>query len=609
MNFPDDKERVRDATDIVTVVSQYVALKAAGRNLKGLCPFHGEKTPSFFVNPERQTFKCFGCGAGGDVFEFLMRREGWTFPETLKTLAERANITLSRPGGSQRPEQEQLKRQLYAVMAWAAERFAQALRSPEAGKGARAYLAQRQIPEGLWERFGLGFAPPGRDNLLRAAQRDHYSQELLLAAGLLVEAGEQGSPYDRFRQRWMFPISDLQGRPVAFGGRLLGDMGPKYLNSPETPLFRKGDLLYALHAARDAARSAGRLVVVEGYVDAIACHAAGLTETVASLGTALTPKQAQLIKRYAGHAVLMYDADDAGIAATRRAFELLVQAGVSVKAAVLPDAKDPDEYWRKHGAAALKERVDRAVSVVEYALEKALTVVDTRGLDGKLKVVRQIGPLIQLFPAGGIEEGEYAHLLAQRLQLLDRQVLTEVGRLRSQGAAAHAGRETAVQETKAAEPAPVRARTALEEELIVATLLRYPWAIASWRGRIRPDWFAITEYRELLERAQAAAFDPDQEENWWPETRATLTPELAELGDRLIAVDRGTQEPEQVLDDCLRRLELFRLQDRLAGIQLHIQEVASLGDLETLKQLQQEKQELNRQLKRFGPVWKADPWG
>lgn len=606
MNFPDDKERVRDATDIVAVISQYVALKAAGRNLKGLCPFHGEKTPSFFVNPERQTFKCFGCGAGGDVFEFLMRREGWTFPETLKTLAERANITLTRSGGAHHPEQEQLKRQLYAVMAWAAERFTQALKSPEAGQGARAYLAQRRIPEELWERFALGFAPPGRDNLLRAAQRDHYSQELLLAAGLLVEAGDKGSPYDRFRQRWMFPIFDLQGRPVAFGGRLLGEQGPKYLNSPETPLFRKGDLLYALHLAREAARSAGRLVVVEGYVDAIACHAAGLTETVASLGTALTPKQAQLIKRYTSQAVLMYDADDAGIAAARRAFELLVQAGVSVKAAVLPGAKDPDEYWRQHGAEALRARVDQAVSVVEYALDQALAAVDTRNLDGKLKVVRQIGPLIQLFPAGGIEEGEYAHLLARRLQLQDRQVLTEIGRLRAGGKGPSPGRNAESREIQA--PEPVRARTALEEELIVATLLRYPWVIASWRGRLQPDWFALSEYRQLLERILAAPFDPDLEERWWPETQAQLGPELAELGDRLLSVDRGTQEPEQVLEDCWRRLELFRLQDRLTGIQLRIQDVEAAGDMETLKQLQQEKQELNRQLKRFGPVWKADTW-
>lgn len=606
MNFPDDKERVRDATDIVAVISQYVALKAAGRNLKGLCPFHGEKTPSFFVNPERQTFKCFGCGAGGDVFEFLMRREGWTFPEALKTLAERANITLTRSGGAHHPEQEQLKRQLYAVMAWAAERFTQALKSPEAGQGARAYLAQRRIPGELWERFALGFAPPGRDNLLRAAQRDHYSQELLLAAGLLVEAGDKGSPYDRFRQRWMFPIFDLQGRPVAFGGRLLGEQGPKYLNSPETPLFRKGDLLYALHLAREAARSAGRLVVVEGYVDAIACHAAGLTETVASLGTALTPKQAQLIKRYTSQAVLMYDADDAGIAAARRAFELLVQAGVSVKAAVLPGAKDPDEYWRQHGAEALRARVDQAVSVVEYALDQALAAVDTRNLDGKLKVVRQIGPLIQLFPAGGIEEGEYAHLLARRLQLQDRQVLTEIGRLRAGGKGPSPGRNAESREIQA--PEPVRARTALEEELIVATLLRYPWVIASWRGRLQPDWFALSEYRQLLERILAAPFDPDLEERWWPETQAQLGPELAELGDRLLSVDRGTQEPEQVLEDCWRRLELFRLQDRLTGIQLRIQDVEAAGDMETLKQLQQEKQELNRQLKRFGPVWKADTW-
>ncbi len=602
MSGLDDKERVRDANDIVEVVSQVVPLKQAGKNFRGLCPFHREKTPSFYVTPDRQTFKCFGCGVGGDVFEFVMRHDNLTFPEALRELARRGHVTLSDRPGQDHPEQDQARRELYAVMAWAHSRFQHALQSADVGQTARAYLRQRQVEDELAESFGLGFAPSGWDNLLRAGARDHYSRDILEKAGLVISQTEPEKRYDRFRNRLMFPIWDLQGRPVGFGGRLLGPGEPKYLNSPETPLFRKGELLYALNLARDATRQAGRLVLVEGYMDVMACHAAGIRETVATLGTALTPQQAKIMKRYARQVILLYDADEAGLNATQRAFELLNTAGVSVKVAELSGAKDPDDLLRAQGVKALQRSLAQAVSVVEFMLSAAIRRGNSGTIEGKLKVVREVGPLILQFPPDGIEQGEYAHLVAERLQLLDRQVVTELNRLRGPGTGSRPTRDQAAEAARE----PVEARKALEEELIVATLLRFPLKIENLRASLDLDLFLVTEYRALLDKLLGVpAADPDQEEAWFPEFRRTLGPELADLASRLAALDRGTEDPDRVIRDCLNRLEVFRLQDRLAGIRIRIQEVEK-GDLETLKQLQQERFELDKRLNSFGVVWKSD---
>jgi len=600
VNSQADKERVRDANDIVEVVSGYVQLKSAGKNFKGLCPFHREKTPSFMVSQERQSFKCFGCGAGGDIFEFLMRIEGMTFPEALQRLAERAHVVLSNNQGSESLGIDRLRRQLYPVLTWAAERFQQALSSSEIGKRAKAYLKRRNVSESLLEQFGIGFAPPGWDNLLRAGIRDHYSREILEKAGLLITKAGTNKIYDRFRNRVMFPIFDLHGRPVAFGGRLLGNGEPKYLNSPETAIFHKGELLYGLNFARERACSQKRLILVEGYMDVIACHGAGVTETVASLGTSLTPYQAKLIKRYVNQVVLVYDMDEAGLRASIRAFELLNQVGIRVQVVIIPGAKDPDEYIQTKGAEAFQDQLSRTQSIVEFIVNAASQRYSQDTVDGKLAIIREVGPLILQFPKDSIERTEYIHWVAERLRLLDQQVITELDCLQKGGSLGRLASDAEVSQGDI-----IKSRRAVEEELIISTLLQFPVEIEVFREVIDPDMFTVPEYRQLIRKIlEVEPVDPDNEGMWFPAFCKTIPPELSELAIRLQALDRGTREPERVLRDCFKRLQVEELQEKLTGIQIRIRESEKAGDMEVFKQLAQEKFALAARLKQFGVIWK-----
>ncbi|MBN1595859.1 DNA primase [candidate division FCPU426 bacterium] len=602
MSSQADKERVREANDIVEVVAAYVALKQTGRYFKGLCPFHKEKTPSFIVSTDRQTFKCFGCGAGGDVFEFLMRMEGIPFIQALQQLAERGHVVLGNAGQEVDTETEQLKRQLYAVLAWAAGRFQSALQSPTAGKQAQEYLARRNVAPAMCERFKLGFAPAGWENLLRAGRRDHFSQEIMEKAGLLVARGEKTGKHDRFRGRLMFPIFDVQGRPVAFGGRLLGAGEPKYLNSPEMPVFHKGELLYGLNFARDLIRQKGSAVVTEGYMDVIACHAAGAAETVASLGTSLTPQQARLLKRYTTRVLLLYDMDEAGLQASLRAFEILHHHGLQVRVVTLPGAKDADEFIREKGASAFQSRLDAAYSIVEYATEAAFRRHTPDALEGKMGIIREVGPLILQFPKDGVEQGEYIHVLAERLRLLDRQVWAELERLQSATPRVKGDMDGSPPEKDGV----TRVRQSPEEELIISTLLQFPLEIESFRGVLQPELCALAENGRLLKKIlEVEPANPDEEDAWFPGFVQRLPQELVPLAKRLHSLQRGTQDPGRVLRDCLNRLQVIALQEQLMIIQLKIQEVERTGDMETLKQLEQEKILLAAQVRKFGVLWKS----
>jgi DNA primase len=380
------REEIRSRVDIVEVVSQFVPLKrTAGSNWKGLCPFHAEKTPSFNVNPAKGIFHCFGCGVGGDVFGFLMRQERLTFPEAMRVLARRAGVDLpDAPTGASVGERESLRR----AMERAAEFYAEALAGP-AGLRAREYLAGRGIEVEVARRFGLGWAPEGWDALLGFMTRHGFAPELLESAGLVVPR-QGGGHYDRFRGRLLFPIRDPQGQTVAFGGRSLGSDQPKYLNSPETPIHSKGQLLFALDLARDAIRARGRALLVEGYVDCLMAHQHGFTETVAALGTAFTPAQLALLRRHASEVVTFFDADAAGQQAAERAEALLEPSAdglawamtrtggfgdpesLRIKVGLLPAGHDPDTLLRAHGPEAFAERIAAARGLLSYALDRAI---------------------------------------------------------------------------------------------------------------------------------------------------------------------------------------------------------------------------------------------
>jgi DNA primase len=385
---------IRAAIDIVDLVSRFVNLRKAGTGWKGLCPFHAEKTPSFTVNPRKGIFHCFGCGVGGDAFGFLMRQDRLSFPEAVRALAKTAGIALPEERGK---GGDSGREELLRVMDLAARFYLNALWKP-AGERARAYLEQRGIDTGIAQRFGLGYAPEGWDALLSFMRSEKVTEDALVTAGLAIPRENRAGAYDRFRGRLLFPIRDLQGRVVAFGGRAFGDEQPKYLNSPETPLYTKGNLLYAADLARPTIQTQNRAFLVEGYVDCLMCHQHGFTATVAALGTAFTPAQLALLRRYCDEVVTFFDADAAGQKAAARAEELLepTDGGMAwavnrsgafagggafrVKVALLPVGHDPDTFLRTAGGGAFAERITAARSLLAYALDRA--IVDPDGATG-----------------------------------------------------------------------------------------------------------------------------------------------------------------------------------------------------------------------------------
>jgi DNA primase len=395
-------DEIRSRVDIVEIVGQVVKLKRAGENWKGLCPFHTEKTASFTVNPKRNIYHCFGCGAGGDAFSFLMRQERVAFPEAVRSLAERAGVTLPEAGGRS-PETDNKLEALRRVMALAAEFYVGALWERGGEKG-RTYLEQRGVDPEMARRFGLGYAPEGWNSLLSAMARQGIGEDLVVQAGLALPRQNQPGFYDRFRGRLLFSIRDVQGRVVAFGGRALSGEEPKYLNSPETALYVKGQMLYALDVARTGMRERGRAILVEGYLDCLMAHQHGFGETVAALGTAFTPAQLGLLRRYADEVIALFDADAAGQKASTRLEEMMndvmdvqnlgwsvARTGdfeklghLPIRVALLPAGHDPDSLLRAEGAAALTARLEAARPLLSFVLEKALgdedlTTARTRG--------------------------------------------------------------------------------------------------------------------------------------------------------------------------------------------------------------------------------------
>ncbi|MGY4707320.1 DNA primase [Candidatus Bipolaricaulota sp. J31] len=405
-------EEIREKVDIVELISRYVALKPSGKGYKGRCPFHPDDTPSFHVSPEKKLWHCFGCGAGGDAIGFLMRIERLSFREALERLAAELGVELRMSGERQR---------LLKVNAAAAAFFREMLRAPE-GRAAQEYLLSRGMGPEVWERYGLGYAPPSGDALLSALSRFGLSD--LERLGLVIR-GDRGYR-DRFVDRVIFPIRDESGRPVAFAGRSLSGSEPKYLNSPNTPLFAKGTLLYGLDLAKEAIRSSGRAVLVEGYTDVISLQVAGIREAVCSMGTALTEAQARRLARYARQVILAYDADAAGETSTLRGIGILLDAGLEVRVAPLPEGEDPDSLVRSRGVAALHAAIAEAVEFHDFLLELLPRRFDLSSLRGKeeaLGLVRALWEHVR----NPLLRREWARRLALLLEIPEEETWKALG--------------------------------------------------------------------------------------------------------------------------------------------------------------------------------------
>ena len=417
-------DQVRGSNNIGEVVGGYVRLRKSGQNQIGLCPFHNEKTPSFNVSESKQIFKCFGCQVGGDVIDFVRHIENLDFPEAVKYLAERQGIPLpsQEPGMS---AQARDNSRLLSLMETAQTHFRDTLKaSPQAG----SYLMQRKISEETIERFGLGYAPPG-NRLLRLLKQKALPESLALKCGLIRES-EGGQPYDNFRERITIPIRDATGRVIAFGGRALGQAFPKYLNSPDTVLYKKSLHVFALDLSRQEIRRRDCVILVEGYFDCIIPFQAGFRNIVASLGTSLTGDQVKLLRRYTRQVILSYDSDDAGLRAAQRCLDLLMGGGLRVNVVRLPEQSDPDTFINEHGAEAYRKELVRSLPAIDFVLDRCISQHrDAFGPRGKQEIVDQVSPLLKRIE-NRIERSEYVSRVASRLQVAPDLVLQQVRRFR-----------------------------------------------------------------------------------------------------------------------------------------------------------------------------------
>ncbi|MGD0922587.1 MAG: DNA primase, partial [Terriglobia bacterium] len=370
-------DEVRAAADIVKVVGDYVKLRKAGANFMGLCPFHQEKTPSFAVHPTKQIFHCFGCGVGGDVFKFVMLIENLSFPEALHRIAEKVGVHLRESSRDEASDANARERTtLYKIHEVAAKFFASQLGATAEGRTARAYLADRGLSDEVVGRFRLGYAPGDGQALTRWLLDAGFKPDTFERSGLVLRDAEGKRHYDRFRRRVIFPIANESGKVVAFGGRALGDDQPKYLNSPETPIYTKGRVLYHLDRAGPAIRKLDYAILVEGYMDCIAVASAGVENVVATCGTSLTEGQIRLLSRYSRRVVVNYDPDSAGVAATERSLNLLLEEGFEAKVLALPGGLDPDLFIRRQGAAAYRDRLAGSPTYLDYLTERAVAQHD-----------------------------------------------------------------------------------------------------------------------------------------------------------------------------------------------------------------------------------------
>lgn len=554
------KERIREASDIVDVINGYVPLKRAGANFVALCPFHQEKTPSFHVNPAKQIFYCFGCHKGGDVFTFVQEYEKISFLEALRRLANRAKIPISGESSFGVRGRGGDKETLYKIHEELASHWHRLLRSDAQGREGRQYIKGRGINEKAAIAFRLGFAPGKWDDTLRWGEGRGYSANLLEKAGLVCRKEERR--YDRFRRRLMFPITDVQGRVIGFSGRLVDSAdsaGAKYVNSPATQIFKKGKVLYGLDKARAAALEAKSLIVCEGQLDVIACHANGIQNVVAPQGTALTANHARILKRYGSEVIFCFDSDEAGQSAVQRSANYLLRFDLAVRVAQMPSPHDPDGFLREKGAAAFRDLVERAPDYFDYLLESLCRAHDAQSDRGRSEIVRSMGLAVNQ-TGNAVTADAYAQETSVRLGVSVEAVRSEFSKAVSRPA-----RETEAKE----ESLPSVDRPADNEFWLLKIILGdIDPALAEWifqhldmewvqhpvvKQALLFRWDCLLEDRpfevgQLLDAIKDAAAA-----SWIPE---------AAMADEL----RKVSHPQRLLADILLRLRNGRIQQQIQQI-------------------------------------------
>jgi DNA primase len=581
--FSDDViNRIRDSVDIVDLVSGYVSLKKTGKNNVGLCPFHAEKTPSFNVNSDKQIFHCFGCGVGGDVFKFLELQEGLTFPDAVRYLAGKSGVLLPLEGSPRKDKKNEDERaNLLRVIADAATYFRMELEGP-AGGPARAYLRKRGVSELLIKDQSLGFARPEWDGLIRHLKQMGHAPSLMEKAGLVVKRSGGEGFYDRFRGRIIFPICDLSGNVIAFGGRVMDDSLPKYLNSPETPLYSKSNVLYCLDRAKEAGRRQGYFVIVEGYLDALACHQYGAKNAVATLGTALTDGHLRLLKRFAQNLVLIFDPDAAGVKAVLRGLDLFIASGLKVNVVSLPDGDDPDTFLNNKGYEAFATCLKKSVKFMDFVLEHVVKGGQVTTIDEKVMKAGEMLDVIAKIPSG-IERDYYLKKTAEALNLeeaLLRQEIQKEPKL-TQNASSRDQKRT-----------PLLIRRPKVEETLLHLMLRDEEIAKSLMDQIRPQDFSDPVFRRAAERI----FDVLKRENAL-DYRVLCREgdeELNALFSHYTLLETVYEDPQKHCRDCVEILKQQDPEKQMKRIVKALKEAEEQGNAEEHKRLLELQQQLCR---------------
>lgn len=575
-------EQVRQNNDIVDIISQYVHLTRKGRNYFGLCPFHNEKSPSFSVSPERQIFHCFGCGVGGNIYTFLMKIEGIGFKDAIEQLAEKTNIQLPKIENPEEDRKEELKAKIYKINQFTAEFYHQNLYKPTA-KNAQEYVKKRKLTQNTLETFKIGFS--GKyDELYKSLKNQGFGEKEILESGLVIK-NDRGQFIDMYRNRFMIPICDVRGRVIAFGGRVLDDSKPKYINSPENVVYSKGRHLFGLNVAKKDCSK--KLLIVEGYMDAISLYQRGITNVVAALGTALTEQQGWLLRKSTEQVILGFDADGAGQTAVARSMEILQKMGCDMRVLQIEGAKDPDEFVLKFGEGRFKLAMDNAISLVEFKVKNLSKNINLENASDKIKFLNEIAKILAKVD-NTMEREIYIDKIASSYQISKEAIYAEVNKLiytlsKTENLLQSKTAKNPVVKKNEKEEKDVGIDLKRREDTIIALLLDANEKIfQKIKEKITPQDFkdetnkkiAIKLYKELENQDVNVNKLIDEFDE---QTQNHIT--------KVMATDYGIENIEKAVDDILSKYERERLENKKTHI---LKELETEQDTETKKKLSKE---------------------
>ncbi|MDD5465217.1 MAG: DNA primase [Candidatus Omnitrophica bacterium] len=569
-------EDILSRVDIVEVISGYIPLKKSGRNFKANCPFHHEKTASFMVSAERQIYHCFGCGESGNAFKFLMRHERMEFPEAVEVLAKKTGVILPEQNKPEAARAASLSSQLHKVNELAVSFYENNLHVPGAASACN-YLLSRGIKLQTIKEFHLGLATSNWDSLINCLRSKNVPLSLMEQAGLVLPK-DAGGFYDRFRNRIIFPIFDIRSRVIGFGARVMDNTLPKYINSPETPIYTKGRNLFGLNLSKDFIRDADCAIIVEGYLDFMVPYQEGVKNIVASQGTALTLEQIKLLKRYTHNVVMIYDGDTAGEIATLRSLDILIEEGVNVKVVPLPKGMDPDSLVRNQGVENFKAKIDNASSLFDYKLNILKGRYDMKDAHGKSKIASEMLLTINKFD-NAILRGEYIKKLAEEIKTSEHYVLEELHKLKSPVPARQAAPEISARNKPQINPA---------EKLLIKFMLEEKELIAKVMQELSPSDFQDSRTAKIVSLMhdlviQGKNIEPSVLMNYFSEDDANQL-----VCETMFMPDLLDQEKEKAINDCIARIKVERLKSRRQHLHVQIKNAQSSGDELKLNRLIQE---------------------